>query len=263
MSHKGLTALLIGAALAAGSLVVPFTGLGQLPGRSTAYRAPRTPDGKPDFRGIWEVRNRAGYNVEDHSGDVGILPGKGVVDGGAIPYRPEALEKRKANYKDRAKLDPLSKCYMAGVPRTMYLPFPFQIFQGPGWVAILSEYAHTYRYIRTDGSKHLEGAEFWMGDSRGRWEGDTLVIDVVSFTDQTWLDMSGNFHSADLHVVERFTRTAADTLTYEVLIEDPKTFTRPWKMSMPIYLHKEPDAQILEWECYSYGVDASPVSEKP
>jgi hypothetical protein len=262
MNNRRLTITLVSVAALAGLLILPLTGMGQQPGQA-AYRAPRTPDGKPDLRGIWQVRNTAGFNIQDHSGDVGIAAGKSVVDGGEIPYLPAALEKRKANYKDRAKLDPLSKCYLAGVPRTMYLPFPFQIFQGTGWVAILSEYAHTYRYIRTDGSKHLEGAEFWMGDSRGHWEGETLVIDVLSFTDQTWLDMSGNFHSADLHVVERLTRTAQDTITYEVTIEDPKTFSKPWKMSMPIYLNKDKDAQILEYECYSYGVNASPVNIKP
>jgi hypothetical protein len=262
MSQRILTALLLSAAVAAGLLIAPFVGSAQQ-SRQVAYKAPRTPDGKPDFRGIWQVRNTAAFDIQDHSGDVGIAAGKGVVVGGEIPYLPEALEKRKANYKDRVKLDPLSKCYMAGVPRTMYLPFPFQIFQGPGWVAMLSEYAHTYRYIRTDGSKHVEGAEFWMGDSRGRWEDDTLVIDVLSFTDQTWFDMSGNFHSGDMHVIERLTRTADDTLTYDVTIEDPKTFSKPWRMTMPIYLHKDKDVQILEYECYAYGADASPVNLKP
>jgi hypothetical protein len=133
----------------------------------------------------------------------------------------------------------------------MYLHFPFQIFQGPGYVLITSQFAHTFRYIRTDGSPHIDGVEFWMGDSRGRWEGDTLVVDVKSFTDQTWFDLAGNFHSGDLHVVERYTRTAANVLTYEATIDDPKTFTRKWIIRMPISLHEEKNFQIREYECYA------------
>jgi hypothetical protein len=217
---------------------------------------PRTTDAKPDFRGTWQVRNTAAYDLQDHIGSFGIAAGRGVVVGGEIPYLPAAAEKKKENFKNRAKLDPLGKCYMAGIPRLMYLPFPFQIFQGPGWVAILSEYIHTYRFIRTDGSPHIDGLDFWMGDPRGKWEGNTLVIDSISFNDQTWFDMAGNFHSDKLHTIERITRTDADTLNYEVTIEDPKTFSKPWKIAMPLYRNKEKDAQILEYECYAYADDA-------
>jgi hypothetical protein len=219
---------------------------------------PRTPDGKPDLQGIWQVRNTAWANILDHgatlgdanSARTGIMGGLSVVEGGEIPYLPAALKKMQENRANAATLDPVSKCYMPGTPRVMYLPFPFQIFQTPKYIAITSEYSHTYRVIYTDGSKHIEGIEFWMGDSRGRWEGDTLVVDVRNFNDRTWFDMAGNHHSEALRLVERFTRTDADTLMYEVTVEDPKTFSRPWKMSMPIYRHKPAERdRLLEYEC--------------
>jgi len=251
------------AVFAAGLLVIPIAKFAQTPApKASGYTVPRTTDGKPDFRGIWQARNTAAYDIQDHTASLGIPAGRGVVVGGEIPYLPEAAAKKKENFKSRATRDPLSKCYMAGTPRLMYLPFPFQIFQGPGWVAILSEYAHTYRYIRTDGSPHMADLDFWMGDPRGRWEGNTLVIDSVSFNDQTWFDMAGNFHSEKLHTIERVTRTDTDTLTYEVTIEDSKTFSKPWKMSMPLYRNKEKDAQILEYECYAYAEDAKTEQSK-
>src|SRR5215467_6785558 len=154
--------------------------------------------------------------------------------GGPIPYRPEAKTKQNENAKNAKAADPLNKCYLAGVPRIIYIHHPFQIFQGPGYFLITSEYAHTFRYIRTDGSPHLEGMDSWMGDPRGRWEGDTLVVDVKNFNDQTWFDASGNFHSGDLHVIERFTRTAANTITYEATIDDPKTYTKNWTIRVPV-----------------------------
>jgi len=262
MKNIRFVAVAAGAVFAGALLIIPIAGLGQTPAPKPAgYAVPRTPDGKPDFRGIWQARNTAAYDIQDHAGNLGMPGGRGVVVGGEIPYLPAAAEKKKENFKNRATRDPLSQCYMAGIPRLMYLPFPFQIFQGPGWVAVLSEYAHSYRFIKTDGSAHLTDLDFWMGDPRGHWEGNTLVIDSVSFNDQTWFDMTGNFHSEKLHTIERIARTDADTLAYEVTIEDPKTFSKPWKMSMPLYRNKEKDAQILEYECYAYADDAKMQSK--
>jgi hypothetical protein len=174
---------------------------------------------------------------------------------GKIPYRPEALARRQQNYAQRATEDPVNRCYMPGVPRLMYLPFPFQIFQSAKYVTMVSEYVHVYRTIYTDGSKHLEGLDFWNGDSRGRWEGDTLVVDVANFNGMTWLDQAGNYHSDALHVVERFTRTSDDVLLYEATLEDPKTFTRPWRIRMNMRRNTEPNARLLEYECHSYMED--------
>jgi hypothetical protein len=94
-----------------------------------------------------------------------------------------------------------------------------------------------------------------MGDSRARWEGNTLVVDVVHFTDQTWLDRAGNFHSNALHVVERYTPLSADHMRYDATIEDPNVFTRPWTISMPLYRRQESNAELLEYDCLTYLLD--------
>jgi hypothetical protein len=156
--------------------------------------------------------------------------------------------------------DPEARCYLPGVPRITYMPYPFQIFQYPDRVVILYEYLHATREIFTDGSRHPEiPVEFWLGDSRGRWQGESLIVDVTLFTNETWFDRAGNFHSDGLHVIEQYTRTGPDHMAYEVTIEDPKVFTRPWKMRMPLYRRQEPASQLLEFECYAYareGTDA-------
>jgi hypothetical protein len=201
---------------------------------------------EPDLRGIWQVQNMANVNLEAPAGKSVIVdPGNGK-----IPYRPDALVTRQENFKNRLTADPQAKCFQAGVPRATYTPKPFQIFQSPKRVFIVYQDVHAYRVIFTDGRPHYDsGIEFYMGDSRGHWEGDTLVVDVTNFKDETWLDMAGNYHSDALHVVERYTRSGRETLTYEATIEDPKVFTRPWKIRMPLRLHTEPGFQILEDEC--------------
>jgi hypothetical protein len=188
---------------------------------------------------------------------LGIPAGLGIVvdpADGMLPYKPEAAEKQKQNFQNRAKADPLNQCFSPGVPRMMYLPFPLQIIETPSYLVIASEYAHTIRDIYL-GGHHLEDIDFWMGDSRGHWEGDTLVVDVTNNNGETWFDAAGNYHSDALHVTERFTRTEPDVLTYEATIDDPKVFTRPWKISMPLYRHKEKNFRLLEYECESYLED--------
>jgi len=213
----------------------------------------RTPDGKPDLQGVWQVLNTAAWDIQDHSARPGVPAGQGVVDGNEIPYQPWAAAKQKENFEKRLTEDPVTKCYLPGVPRIMYMPHPFQIFQKPEQVTMLFEYVHATRFIYTNGSKHPEGhIDWWMGDSRGRWEGDTLVVDVVDFNEDTWFDRAGNFHSDELHLVERFTPLDADHINYEVTVEDPKVFTRQWRMSMILYRHKERNAQLLEYDCYGF-----------
>jgi hypothetical protein len=218
---------------------------------------------------MWQVLNTAAWDIQDHSARPvpGLPPqfaapaGQGVVDGNEIPYQPDALTRRQQNYDNRMSADPESKCYLPGVPRITYMPYPFQILQFADRVVILYEYLHTTRVIFTDGSSHPKELsdfwDFWMGDSRGRWENNTLVVDVTHFNDQTWFDRAGNFHSDALHVVERYTRTDADHILYQATIEDPKVFTRPWTMSMVLYRHQEKDAQLLEFECYVYAREAA------
>ena len=174
-----------------------------------------------------------------------------------IPYKPEALAKRQENFKNRDARDTLNKCYMPGVPRINYLDFPFQIFETPKYTLIAYEYIHNYRTIFTNGTQHLDGLDWWNGDSRGHWDGDSLVVDVTDFNDQTWFDASGDYHGDKLHVVERYTRTGPDTLRYEATIEDPEVFTQPWKISIPLYRHTEPNFRILEYECHAYADEAA------
>jgi hypothetical protein len=184
-----------------------------------------------------------------------VPAGQGVVVGNEIPYQPWALTKKRENAAKRTEVDPETKCYMLGVPRATYTDLPFQIFQKPDLVVVAYEYAHGLRYVYTDGTPHPKGPiEWWMGDSRGHWEGDTLVVDVVHFNEGL-LDRAGNFHSDALHVVERFTPRGRDHITYEVTLEDPKVFTRPWTMRMVLYRKVEPDARLLEHECYSYDAE--------
>jgi len=211
---------------------------------------------RPDLSGIWQVLNTANYDIQDHQAQKGVPAGQGVVEGNEIPYQPWAAAKRKDNFANRATLDPESKCYLPGVPRITYAGLPFQIFQGPDKVTILYEYAHANRYIYTNGTKHPRGPiDWWLGDSRGRWEGDTLVVDTVHFNDQTWFDRAGNFHSDELHVVERYSLIDADHLNYQATIEDPKVFIRPWNISMILYRHKEKNFQLLEYECYGFDLE--------
>jgi hypothetical protein len=223
------------------------------------YTAPRTSYGHPDLQGIWQVLSTAtAFDLEPHTATWEVPAGLGVIvdpPDGLIPYQPWAVARRAENFKNRATADPLAKCYKPGVPRLTYLPFPFQIIQSPQAVTIFYEYIHNFRTIHLNRKTHVDGLDFWNGDSIGRWEGDTLVVDVANFNGQAWLDKAGNFHSEALHVVERYTRTDAGTMTYDVTIEDPKVFARSWRMSMPLYLHKEPNFRLLEYECHAYAED--------
>ena len=213
---------------------------------------PRIADGRPDFSGIWQAMNTAAWDIQDHTAQKGIPAGQGVVDGNEIPYQPTALAKKNENYKNRATADPVSKCYLPGVPRIMYMPYPFQVFQTPTYVAMVFEYVHAVRHIYVN-SQHPAGPiEWWMGDSRARWEGDTLVVDVVHFNEDTWFDAAGNFHSDALHLVERYSYVDRNHINYEVTVEDPKVFTRPWKMTMPLYRRIDRSMQILDYECHSF-----------
>src|SRR5713226_9466026 len=239
-------------------LLTAMLGAAQAP----AYRAPRTADGKPNLNGIWQTLNAADWDLQGHAaakGPVSSLgavfakpPDLGVVEGDAIPYLPAAAAKKKENQANWVKLDPEVKCYLPGVPRAAYLPHPLQIVQGTQNIMIAYEYAGAVRPINM-GAPTKAPADSWMGWSNGHWEGETLVVDVTSQLEDTWFDHSGNFHSDALHVVERYTPRSADTLTYEASIEDPKVFSRPWKISMPLYRRVEKDARLLEYKCPEFA----------
>ncbi|HLH38210.1 MAG TPA: hypothetical protein VKX39_03605 [Bryobacteraceae bacterium] len=225
------------------------------------YKPPHGPDGHPNFNGIWQAMNTANWDLEDHNAQAGLVlalgaegaepGGLSVVEGGKIPYLPEALEKRKQNYQNRLKLDPEIYCYLPGVPRATYMPYPFQIFQSAKGIAIAYEYDGAFRniFLKDPGPAPIDT---WMGQSVGHWEGDTLVVDVTGLDERTWFDRSGNYHSDQLHVVERYTLHSPDVLWYEATIEDPKVFSRPWKISMPLYRHVEKNAQLMDFKCVEF-----------
>ena len=193
--------------------LAPMPGAAQT-SAATTYTPPRTSDGQPDLQGIWQVLNTAAWDIQDHGARLGVPAGKGVVEGNEIPYQPSALAKKQENFKNRERLDPETQCHLPGVPRVTYMPYPFRIVQQANRITILHEY--------------------------------------VRANDQTWFDRAGNFHSDALHLVERLTPTGPDHLLYEVTIEDPKVFTRPWKMSMPLYRRQEKDIELLEYDCGAY-----------
>jgi len=253
-----------GAAFASAAAVLTAAlKLGAIPAANgaEAYKAPRTADGKANLNGIWQALNTANWDIQDHAarsgavvalGAAGAVPaGLGVVEGNDIPYLPAAAAKKKENFENRLTADPEVKCYLPGVPRATYLPYPFQIVQTPKYILMAYEYAGATRTIYMD-QVPPNPVDSWMGHSVGRWEGDTLVVDVTRLNDQTWFDRAGNFHSDALHVVERYTPLSPDALTYEATIEDPQVFSRPWKMSMPLYRRLEKNAQLLEFKCVEF-----------
>lgn len=220
------------------------------------------PDGHPNLNGVWEAVNSANWNLQDHpayagpmweTGAIGAAPaGTSVVEGNDIPYKPEALAKKEQNFKNRRTDDPEAKCYMPGIPRANYMPYPFQIVQTNKDILFVYEYASSNRLVNM--GKPLEAAsDTWMGANNGRWEGDTLVIDVTGLNGLAWFDRAGDYASENVHIVERFTLADATHLNYEATIEDPSVFTRPWKISMPLYRRVEKDAQLVEFKCVEFA----------
>ena len=237
-------------------LLVAAVALGSGPSYGQTYDGPRTPDGRPDLSGIWQVLGSAAWDLEAHNAQDGIPAGFSVVDGGTIPYTADALNQRDRNRANRLTDDPVRRCYLPGVPRINYMPWPFRIVQTPDHLVLSYEYAHSLRLVYTDGSPHPLPNDFWMGDSRGHWDGDALVIDTTHFNGQTWLDASGNHHSSELHVVERFTPVTPYHINYEVTLEDPQTYTRAWTMRMPIYKRMEEGLRLLDYDCVDHLLNA-------
>ena len=273
--RKTVSGVIIAIVAAAGGALLALSAtplVGQAP---AGYRSPRAADGKPDLNGIWQANTEANFDLEAHMarpamalragpygpvpatavlalGAIGsVPPGMGVVEGGPIPYKPEKLAIRKENQDKWLERDPEIKCYLPGVPRATYMPQPFQILQSNSAIFFAYQYAGAVRnvYLKDPGPAPIDS---WMGQSVAKWEGETLVIDARGFNDSTWFDRSGNFHGDQLHVVERYTRTAADVISYEATIEDPETFTRPWKISLPLYRRIEKNAQLMDFKCVEF-----------
>jgi hypothetical protein len=275
MRNGFIKTLVTGVALAAAIAVVGFSAA-QLQGQQTsAYRAPRTPGGKVDFNGIWQALNTANWDLQTHLarpalalrpgpqgpvpakevlalGAVGAVPGGlGVVEGDEIPYKPEMAVRKRENQEKWLERDPEIKCYLPGVPRATYMPYPFQIVQSDTQMLFAYEYAGAVRniFMKDPGPAPVDS---WMGQSVASWDGDTLVVTVTGMNDQSWFDRAGNFHSEAMKVTERYTRTGADHLLYEATIEDPNVFTRPWKISMPLYRRLEKNAMLMDFKCVEF-----------
>ena len=237
-------------------------------------------DGKPNMSGIWQALNEANWDLEAHAARSGAVTQAGVYpfeyarvpaapvvalgaaagvpaslgvvqDDGKIPYKPELLATKNENVEHWIDRDPELKCYLPGIPRAMYLPYPFEITQGTSKVHMSFAFTNTARTIHLDKVEDPP-ADTWMGHSVGHWEGDTLVVNVNSFNDKTWFDRAGNFHSDALRVTERFSLLTPDVIWYEATIEDPNVFTRPWRIAMPLYRRMEPNMQLLEYQCIQF-----------
>jgi hypothetical protein len=221
---------------------------------------------RPNLNGIWQAMNSAHWNLEAHAaealvdfwrlGAIGAIPaGQSVVEGGAIPYLPEALAKRDENRAGWPKSDPEAACYLPGIPRANYMPYPFQIVQGDGDILFVYAFANANRAVHMTDIRSLDEVpvDLWMGWSNGRWDGDTLVVEVLANDDRTWLDRAGNHHSSAMKVTERFTLLDENRLQYEATIDDPETFSQPWTISMPLYRHTEPNAELLEFKCVEFS----------
>jgi hypothetical protein len=267
-------ARLSGLALGTGAALVMLVGTGMpVAGQGQpAYKAPRLQGTQfPDLNGVYQAMTTANWDILTHAAVAGPVPslgawfaqpgGQGIVEGNEIPYQPWALKKKQENFAQRLKADrdvPEAadnelRCFMPGVPRANYMPYPFQILQGSSkYIMMAYEFASASRVIYMDKLTPSD-VDSWMGESRGRWDGDTLVVDVTEFNDLSWFDRAGNFHSDELHVVERYTPMSPYHLMYEATIEDPKVFTRPWKMRFPLYKHVEPGARLMEFKCVEFA----------
>lgn len=208
---------------------------------------PRLANEKPDFSGIWQSTSAADYDLEPHSNRRDAPPGAGVVEGKFLPYLPEALEQKKKNFAARASLDPALKGWTLGVPRGIYYPEPFQIFHREKDLIIVHQFGHSVRTIFTNNTDHPKDPyDWWLGDSRGSWQGDTLVVDAKNFNDRTWFDRAGNYHSDQLHVIEYWKFLDSNTIEYRATIEDPKVFSKPWSLSVILHRHREQNFQLIE-----------------
>jgi len=260
-SRRRFGLALMASALAAVTLSAPATAAGKASGSDAI---PRLANGKPDFSGIWQTTSAADYDLEPHAARKDAPPGPGIVEGGTIPYLPKALEQRKKNFEARATDDPRLKCYTLGVPRGIYYPEPFQIFQRDRDLTVLFQFGHSVRTIHTNGTDHPKVPnDWWLGDSRARWEGDTLVVDVKHFNDETWLDRAGNFHSDALHVVERWRYLDRNTIEYSATLDDAQVYSRPWTLNVLLHRHREKNFQLIENYCFTLDYDQHYPPKKP
>jgi len=272
---------MITVAIAAAALgAVISASVTQTSGQGGATRPARI-EGKPNLSGIWQANNEAYWDLQAHGARAGMVmqPGVypyeyarvpaapvvalgaaagvpaslGVVEGdGQIPYKPDAALVKAQNAEHWIDRDPELKCYLPGIPRAMYMPYPFQIVQGPNKIQMAFAFTNASRVVHLDKAAGPPD-DTYMGHSAGHWDGDALVVDVTNFNGKNWFDRAGNFHSDAMHLVERFTLMTPDVIHYEATIEDPNVFTRPWRISMPLYRRMEPNMQLMEYRCIEFA----------
>jgi hypothetical protein len=250
--------------LAAIAVVAALVGAGP---SLAQQRPPERINGKPNLNGMWQALNNAAHwNLEAHAasqltnfwqlGAIGAIPaGQSVVKEGKIPYLPESLAKRDENRAGWPKSDPEAACYLPGIPRATYMPHPFQIIQGDGDILFAYAFANANRAVHMMDIRTLDEVpvDLWMGWSNGKWEGDTLVVEVLANDDRTWLDRSGNYHSNAMKVTERYTLLDQNRIQYEATIDDSQVFSQPWTISLILYRHMEPNAELLEFKCVEFS----------
>ena len=261
MRNRLKTTMIAGATAAV--LAVGFTLAPQTVEGQDGYRAPRTADGQPALNGIWQALGAQHYDIEPHAARFGpvvemashgaIPAGLGIVEGGEIPYRPEARAQQQENLNFWLERDPATKCYMPGIPRANYMPYPFQLVQTPEYVLFAYEFASASRIVYMDRPDFEAPVDSWMGHNIGRWEGESLVIDVTAQMPDTWFDMSGNHHSVNMAVEERWTALSENHLMYEATITDDEIFTRPWTIRLPMYRRIDENMQLLEFKCVEFA----------
>jgi hypothetical protein len=261
MLNRGTyTGLMVAAVLVAAAMVFTVTST-EVAGQN--YRAEQTAFGEADFNGIWQAIGSHHWNIEPHAashgpvvelGAVGSIPGGlGIVEGGEIPYTAAARATQQENNQHWVERDPAVKCYMPGIPRATYQPYPFQIVQTEEYILFAYEFASASRVVYMNRPDFEAPVDAWMGHSRGTYDGDTLVIDVTAQMPDTWLDRAGNHHSIGIHVVERYTQISANHIEYEATIEDPDTYTRPWTIKLPLYRRVDENMQLLEFKCVEFA----------
>jgi hypothetical protein len=237
--------------------------------------------GRPNFNGVWQALNEANWDLQAHEARPGMVTQKGVYEydyasvpaapvlalgaaagvpgslgvvqgDGQIPYKPEAAAIKQQNSENWIDRDPELKCYLPGTPRAMYMPYPFAIVQGTDKIHMTFAFSNAARVIHLN---TVEGPpdDTYMGHSAGHWENDTLVVEVTNFNGKNWFDRAGNFHSDALRLVERYSPIGADAIRYEVTIDDPKVFTRPWTIAMPLYRRLEPNARVIDYPCVEFS----------
>ena len=263
MRNRTVGFAMLAAVVAAGAVMFSVTAVPVAGAGGQEYEAERTAFGRPNLNGIWQAVGAHHHNIEPHAASLGpvvelaalgaIPGGLGIVEGGEIPYTAAARAQQQDNQEHWVERDPAANCYMPGIPRATYMPYPLQIVQTEEYILIAYEFASASRVVYMDRPDFEAPVDSWMGHSLGSWDGDTLVIDVTAQVPDTWLDSAGNHHSNSIHVVERYTAISESHLMYEATIEDPEVYTRPWTIRLPLYRRIDENMQLLEYKCVEFA----------